>query len=58
MFWSENRPLPSTYSSERPLNALSVSRGTLSPSFEKDNTTYNVPDVANDVTRTTITATP
>ena len=58
MFWSENRPLPSTYSTEPPLSGLSVNDGTLSPSFDENEFDYNVPDVANDVTRTTITATP
>ena len=56
--WSENRPPPGTYSSEPPLSGLSVSHGTLSPSFGSYWFSYNVPDVANDVTRTTITATP
>ena len=58
IFWSENRPLPSTYSTEPPLNGLSVNDGTLSPIFDKNEFDYNVLDVANDVTRTTITATP
>ena len=47
-----------TYSSEPPLSGLSVGHGTLSPSFGRYELSYNVPDVANDVTRTTITATP
>ena len=47
-----------TYSSEPPLSGLSVGHGTLSPSFGRYEFSYNVLDVANDVTRTTITATP
>ena len=52
------RPMPSTYSSEPPLSALSVSHGTLTPTFNSYTTSYSVPDVANDVTRITIAATP
>ena len=52
------RPKPSTYSSEPPLSALSVSHGTLTPTFNSYTSSYTVPDVANDVTRITITATP
>ena len=55
---SYERPKPGTYSSEPPLNALSVSHGTLTPIFNSYTSSYTVPDVANDVTRTTITATP
>ena len=52
------RPKPGTYSSEPPLSALSVSHGTLTPAFNSYTSKYNVPDVANEVTRITITATP
>ena len=55
---SPPRPFPSTYSSEPPLSALSVSHGTLTPTFNKYNSRYTVPDVANAETRITITATP
>ena len=55
---SYERPKPGTYSSEPPLNALSVSHGTLTPIFNSYTSSYTVPDVANDVTRITITATP
>ena len=56
--WSYGRPKPGTYSSEPPLSALSVSHGTLTPAFDSYTSSYTVPDVANDVTRITITATP
>ena len=52
------RPMPGTYSTEPPLNALSVSHGTLTPTFNSYTSPYTVPDVANAVTRITITATP
>ena len=55
---SYGRPKTGTYSSESPLSALSVSDGTLTPAFRSYTSSYTVPDVANDVTRTTITATP
>ena len=53
-------PANGTFSSEPPLRGLSVGHGTLSPIFifDKNRISYNVLDVANDVTRTTITATP
>ena len=52
------RPKPGTYSSEPPLSALSVSHGTMTPTFQGGTSSYTVPDVANAETRTTITATP
>ena len=52
------RPMPETYSSEPPLNALSVSHGTLTPAFNSHTFRYAVPDVANADTRITITAIP
>ena len=55
---SYERPKPGTYSSEPPLSALSVSHGTLTPTFNSYTTSYTVPDVANADTRITITATP
>ena len=56
--WSDGRPKPGTYSSEPPLSAMSVSQGTLTPTFNSYTSRYTVPDVANNVTRITITATP
>ena len=50
-------PKPGTYSTEPPLTALSVSHGTLTPTFNKYASDYTVPDVANADTRITITAT-
>ncbi len=50
--------MPETYSSEPPLNALSVSHGTLTPAFNSHTFRYAVPDVANADTRITITAIP
>ena len=52
------RPMPETYSSEPPLNALSVSHGTLTPAFNSHTFRYALPDVANADTRITITAIP
>ena len=52
------RPRPGTYSSEPPLSALSVSHGTMTPTFQGGTSRYTVPDVANAETRITITATP
>ena len=52
------RPKPGTYSSEPPLSALSVSHGTMTPTFQGGTSRYTVPDVANAETRATITATP
>ena len=52
------RPKPGTYSSEPPLSALSVSHGTMTPTFNGYTSDYNVPDVDNADTRITITATP
>ena len=52
------RPRPGTYSSEPKLIALSVSQGTLTPTFNSYTYRYPVPDVANADTRITITATP
>ena len=56
--WSDGRPKPGTYSTEPPLSALSVSHGTLTPAFNSYTASYTIPDVVNDVTRLTITATP
>ena len=52
------RPSPGTYSSEPPLSALSVSHGTMTPTFESHTSDYTVPDVDNADTRITITAIP
>ena len=54
---SLERPKTGTYSSEPPLSGLSVSHGTLTPTFQSSTSSYTVPDVANDVTQMTITAT-
>ena len=54
----DERPWPGTYSTEPPLTALSVSHGTLTPTFNKFASDYTVPDIANADTRITITATP
>ena len=56
--WSAGRPKTGTYSSQPPLSALSGSHGTLTPAFNSYTSSYTVPDVANDETRITITATP
>ena len=58
IFMAYGRPMPETYSSEPPLNALSVSHGTLTPAFNSHTFRYAVPDVANADTRITITAIP
>ena len=52
------RPEPGTYSTEPPLSELSVSHGTLTPTFNSYTSSYAVPDVANADTRMTITAPP
>ena len=52
------RPSPGTYSSQPPLSALSVSHGTMTPTFESHTYDYTVPDVDNANTRITITAIP
>ena len=52
------RPSPGTYSSKPPLSALSVSHGTMTPTFESHTSDYTVPDVDNADTRITITAIP
>ena len=52
------RPFTGTYSSEPPLSALSVSHGTLTPTFNSHTFDYTVSDIANADTRITITATP
>ena len=56
--WGPIRPKPGTYSSEPPLSALSVSHGTMTPTFQGGTSSYTVPDIANAETRITITATP
>ena len=56
--WGPIHPKPGTYSSEPPLSALSVSHGTMTPTFQGGTRHYTVPDVANVETRITITATP
>ena len=56
--WAPLWPKPGTYSSEPPLSALSVSHGTMTPTFKGGTSYYTVPDVANAETRITITATP
>ena len=56
--WGPIHPKPGTYSSEPPLSALSVSHGTMTPTFQGGTSFYTVPDIANAETRITITATP
>ena len=56
--WAPLWPKPGTYSTEPPLSALSVSHGTMTPTFNEGTSYYTVPDVANAETRITITATP
>ena len=53
-----NRSLvPGTYSSEPPLTSLTVSSGTLSPTFHSHTNRYTAPDVSNAESRVTITTT-
>ena len=49
--------MPGTYSSEPPLTGLTVSEGTLTPTFHSRRLSYTVPDIANATNRITITPT-
>ena len=51
-------PVPGTYSTEPSLTVLTVSSGTLTPTFERHTLKYSVPDVTNTVSRITFTTTP
>ena len=54
---SNRRLMPGTYSSEPPLTSLTVSSGTLSPTFHSHTYTYTAPDLTNAENRVTITTT-
>ena len=54
---SNRRLVPSTYSSEPPLTALTVSPGTLTPTFHSHTPSYTVEDVVSDKVRLTLVAT-
>ena len=54
---SNRRLVPGTYSSEPPLTSLTVSSGTLSPTFHSHTFTYTAPDLTNAENRVTITTT-
>ena len=54
---SNRRLVPSTYSSEPPLTALTVSPGTLTPTFHSHTLDYTVADVVSDDVRLTLFAT-
>ena len=53
----DGRLVPSTYSSEPPLTALTVSPGTLTPMFHSHTLDYTVADVVSDDDRLTLVAT-
>ena len=53
----DGRLVPSTYSSEPPLTALTVSPGTLTPTFHSHTLDYTVADVVSDDIRLTLVAT-
>ena len=53
----DGRLVPSTYSSEPPLTALTVSPGTLTPMFHSHTLDYTVADVVSDDIRLTLVAT-
>ena len=53
----DGRLVPSTYSSEPPLTALTVSPGTLTPTFHSHTLDYTVADVVSDDVRLTLVAT-
>ena len=52
----DGRLVPSTYSSEPPLTALTVSPGTLTPTFHSHTLDYTVADVVSDDIRLTLVA--
>ena len=54
---SNRRLVPGTYSSEPPLTSLTVSPGTLTPTFHSHTTSYTAPDLSNADNRVTLTTT-
>ena len=52
-----HKPLPGTYSSEPPLTGLTVTPGTLQPTFDKNGFLYAALDVPNGSDQTTLNAT-
>ena len=54
---SNRRLVPGTYSSELPLTSLTVSPGTLSPTFHSHTNNYTAPDLTNADNRVTLTTT-
>ena len=54
---SNKRLVPGTYSSEPPLTALTVSPGTLTPTFHSHTRNYTLGDVVSDDVRLTLVAT-
>ena len=55
--WNGEKPKPGTYSSEPPLNGLTVSSGTLSPAFSKFGSLYAVLDLPNGQRQITLSPT-
>ena len=55
--WNGEKPKPGTYSSEPPLNGLTVSSGTLSPAFSKYGSLYAILDFPNDQQQITLSPT-
>ena len=55
--WHGEKPKPGTYSSEPPLNGLTVSSGTLSPAFSKYGSLYAILDFPNDQQQITLSPT-
>ena len=55
--YDDGKLVPSTYSSEPPLTALTVSPGTLTPTFHSHTRNYTLGDVVSDDVRLTLVAT-
>ena len=55
--WHGEKPKPGTYSSEPPLNGLTVSSGTLTPAFSKYGSLYAILDFPNDQQQITLSPT-
>ena len=55
--WHGEKPKPGTYSSEPPLNGLTVSSGTLRPAFSKYGSLYAILDFPNDQQQITLSPT-
>ena len=55
--WNGEKPKPGTYSSEPPLNGLTVSSGTLTPAFSKYGSLYAILDFPNDQQQITLSPT-